>query len=305
MRARIAGFFAKKLEQNVEREDGAFADAVATRFPALAQRLRDVLARLARLPGERKDPEALVKLQAALEQCLRQVRETETTVKALKKHLEALGDGVELLALFDAELTEEAIAAVQNAYRALSNEAVQLRAFGVEASNVEAAAARIADLLAAERPWRDIGSVTSDIAEIRAAYQAERRALLEEQAAQVEMARAAVKQREGFALLSGEKSNRVLKPFATVMTDTTSDAIAPSLTELRMAFESRLPKAVEAANDALDELRSEGAATIVRPVELPGRNREIATEADVDAYVGEIRNLLLEYVRGGTRVRIR
>jgi multidrug efflux pump subunit AcrA (membrane-fusion protein) len=226
-------------------------------------------------------------------------------VKALKKHLDVLGDGVVSLDIVDAELTEEAIAAVQNAYRAVSNEAVQLRAYGVEASNVEASATRIQDLLAAERPWRDIGSVATDIDEIRNAYRAERRALLEEQAAQVEAARASIKQREGFALLSGDKSNRVLKPFATVMVDTTPEAIAPSLTELRMAFESRLPRAIDDANDALDELRSEGASTIVRPVELPGRNREIATEADVDAYLAEVRTLLLEYVRGGTRVRIR
>ena len=304
-RAKIAKFFARQLEPKVEREDGAFADAVATRFPQLAERLRGVLARLARLPGDRRDPEALKKLQEALERCLRNVRETETTVKVLKKHLDVLGDGVQILELFDAELTEEAITLVQNAHRVLANEAVQLRAIGVDASNVEAAATRIADLLAVERPWRDIASVSEDIEEIRGAYRSERRALLEEQAVQVEAARAAVKQREGFALLSADKSNRVLKSFTVVMFETSSEAIAPSLTELRISFEAGLPRAVDEANDALDELRSNGTATIVRPVELPGRNREIATEADVDSYLTEVRTVLLECVRRGERVRIR
>ena len=276
-RAKIAKFFARQLEQVVEREDGAFADAVAT----------------------------LGKLQEALERCLRQVRDTETTVKALKKHLDVLGDGVQILELFDAELTEEAITAVQNAHRVLANEAVQLRAIGVDASNVEAAATRIADLLAVERPWRDSASVSQDIEEIREAYRSERRALLEDQAAQVEAARAAVKQREGFALLSADKSNRVLKAFTAVMLATSSEAIAPSLTELRMAFDAGLPRAVDEANEALDDLRSDGAATIVRPVDLPGRNREIATEADVDSFLNEARTFLLEHVRRGERVRIR
>ena len=67
----------------------------------------------------------------------------------------------------------------------------------------------------------------------------------------------------------------------------------------------RLPRAVDEANEALDDLRSDGAATIVRPVDLPGRNREIATEADVDSFLNEARTFLLEHVRRGERVRIR
>ena len=308
-RARIAKFFSERLCHPVEREDGAFADAVGALFPQVAQRLRSVSSRLSRLPslhGDRAEPQPLRKLQDALERCLRQVRETETTVRALKKYLDVLADGVQILELYDAELTEEAIACVQNAHRALTNQHAQLRAFGLDASNVEASATRIGDHLAGDRPsWRDMASLDGDAAEIRSAYQAERVSLLEKQAGLVEGSRAAIKQRDGFATLSSEKSNRVLKPFAAVIPDTSADAIAPSLTELRMSFEVRLPRAIEEANDTLDELRSEGAASIVRPVELPGRNREIATEADVEDYVNEVRKLLLEHVRRGERVRIR
>ena len=49
-RARICQFFDKYLRLKLDREDHIIADAVASHFPAEAQRLREVQARLAKLP---------------------------------------------------------------------------------------------------------------------------------------------------------------------------------------------------------------------------------------------------------------
>ena len=47
-----------------------------------------------------------------------------------------------------------------------------------------------------------------------------------------------------------------------------------------------------------------GGGPFVIPVDLRLRNREIGSEAEVDALCEEIRTRLLEHVQPGTRVRI-
>jgi len=53
----------------------------------------------------------------------------------VKKHLDTLRDGVQLLRLYDAELTEPAIQATVAAYSAVSYQAEQIKAVGVQASS--------------------------------------------------------------------------------------------------------------------------------------------------------------------------
>ena len=88
------------------------------------------------------------------------------------------------------------------------------------------------------------------------------------------------------------------------MTDTTAEAIAPPLVSLKDPFTLALQRAEDQANDLLDEILSEGEKPIIARVDLRLRNREIATEAEVQALVEEIRNRLLEQVRAGARVRL-
>ena len=303
-RARICKFFEERLGHRMDREDHAIADAVAQHFPQLAQKLRGVQGQLNQLPGSPQGPAVFAKLSEGLEQCIRTCRQTKPTVKLVKKHLDTLRDGVQLLQLYDAELTQDAIRAVVTAHGVLSYQASQLKDFGIEATNVEASATRVAAQLEAERPWRDIGSLDQDLDDIRNCYLAERQRLLQWQEQQAEAARARVKARDGFSTLSGEQSHRVLRPFATAITDTTAEAIAPPLVSLKDPFALALRRAEDQANDLLDEILSEGERPLIARVDLRLRNREVATEADVEALVDEIKNRLLEHVRAGARVRL-
>jgi broad specificity phosphatase PhoE len=88
------------------------------------------------------------------------------------------------------------------------------------------------------------------------------------------------------------------------MTSTTAEAVAPTLTALGAPFFSALQEAEETANELLDEILSEGERPLIVKVDLSLRNREIATEAEVDSLLGEIRKRLLAQIAAGARVRI-
>jgi len=109
-RARVAKFFETQFGIHVERDDNAIADIVAARFPNIARELREVEERLARLPGASDPPPALIALQTALEACTRVVRQARQVVPQVKKHLDALRDGFQLLKVYQAELGDAAIA---------------------------------------------------------------------------------------------------------------------------------------------------------------------------------------------------
>lgn len=303
-RARICKFFEDALNHRMDREDQAIADAVEQHFPPLAHTLRDVQARLARLPGPPHPPKALTALGEALDQSIRSMRRTDPTVRHVKKHLDALRDGVQLLHLYDAELTPEALAAVRAAYTVLTVHAAQLTTAGVEATNITAATTRITTHLATDRPWREIATLADDLEDIRTCYATERRNLLQRQENQAEAARARVKTRPGFATLTAERAHRVLRPIALAGTTTTPEATDPPLTALAAPFDLALQQAEEAANDLLDQLLGEGDAPLITRLDLRLRNREITTEADVDALITEIRDRLLEQLRAGLRVRL-
>jgi hypothetical protein len=97
-----------------------------------------------------------------------------------------------------------------------------------------------------------------------------------------EHARRAVKRRDGFSTLSAEQSHEVLRPFAAVVTDTSPEAIAPTL----------------------DGLLSTGPRPLIRPVDLRLSSRELTTEADVDVLLAEIRDERLAQIQAGSRVRV-
>ena len=300
-RARICKFFETQLQHRMDREDHAIADAVSQLFPAQARRLRDVISRLDQLPGAVDVPDALTRLQEVLEQCVAKSRQTRPTVQLLKKRLDALRDGLQLLNLYDAELTADAIHAVRRAAQVEDHQLAQLDAVG-QAAPIEAAAARVRDHLAAERPWRDVGALDADLDAITEAYTAERRARMLWQEQQAEAARGRIKYRDGFATLTGDQSHQVLRPIALALTDTSESAIAPSLAALRDPFSLALERAEYDANELLDSLLSD--KKLIVKVKLGLRNRELATEADVDALVAEIRERLLVQIAAGARIRL-
>lgn len=303
-RNRIRRFFKERLGLSLDSEDHVLADAAAQQFPALAQRLRSVQTRLQQLPTKTEEPAAFVRLSEALEQCIRVCRQTKQTVSALKHHLDALNDGVQLLQHYDAELTPDALKAVSEAHRVLSHQAQQLRELGISATNLETATQQLEQHLGSERPWRDIRALDEPLCQLRDCYIAERRRLLQQQEQKAEAARQRIKSRAGFSTLTGDQSHRVLRPLAEALTSTSPEAIAPSLSALRERFELQLQHAEVEAHERLDDILSAGTQPSVVPLNLGLRNREVSTEAEVEALVNEVRQRLLEQVRSGARVRI-
>lgn len=96
----------------------------------------------------------------------------------------------------------------------------------------------------------------------------------------------------------------MLRHIALAVTDTSAEAIAPTLAALESPFQLALHQAEETANETLDELLSEGKRPLIVKVNLSLRNRELTSEAEVDSLLAEIRKRLLEQIAAGARVRI-
>jgi len=303
-RSRICRFFAEMLSCPLDREDHAIADEVARRFPGLAAELRKVHGYLNRLPGSPEGPPELRKLAHALEECVRSCRQTAQTVRHVKNHLDTLRDGVTTMRMYAAELNDQVVANVNAAHQTLEIQVAQLQELGVGVSNVEASAARVAEQLQSARPWVALDTIADDLQEIRRCYTHERHRLLLEQERLIEAARARVRSRDGFSTLTADQSHQVLRYFASAGSDTTVEAISPPLVWLRDDFALKLIRAEEDANNQLDKLLSEGSSPMISKVALGLQNREVASEADVEALVTEIRGRLLEPVRAGLRVRL-
>ena len=303
--AEIASMLERLAGTTIDRDQSVIADFVARTFPDVARRLRAVQALLLRVPGGDALVDALHPFERAIESASRNVRETEPTLKALRSHIDVLRDGLHQLATYEAELTAAAVDATQAAQRVLDEHHAQLVAIAVDATNLHDAAERVRETLDEPAPWRTIASVAEDVEAITAAYRAERSRERQRQAARVEAAREALRGRRGWSTLTDDQRQRILRPLQAVAHDTTPEALQPSLRMMRESFDGRLADAVDAANHAFDDAQTAGDDTlVVRPVDLQLANREVATEAEVDALVTEIRDTLLAQVRGGARVRI-
>ncbi|MCB9599931.1 MAG: BREX system P-loop protein BrxC [Sandaracinus sp.] len=303
-RARIQKFFATRLGVDVERDDYPIADAVSRHFPAVARRLRDHLSRLDRLPRGRRPTPELDKLALALEQGLKNCRDTKATVATVRRHLDALNEGLALLSRDEAELTDVAMRVVREADEVVQVHAAQLEARGRMSTELSEAAERIHDQLEDDRAWVDAEIMRADMDALKAAYVEERTALLAWQEREAEAARTRVKSRDGFATLTSDQSHRVLRPFAQATTATTPEAIAPALSVLHDAFEVALRRAEEEAHELLDAALSEGEKPAVVRVKLGLSGREVGTEAEVEALVEDVRKTLMAHVKAGVRVRI-
>ncbi len=303
-RARICKFFDEQLGEPLDREDNAIADAVEKHFRKVATELRDVVQRFTRLPGEREIPQELDRLNDALEHCLAKVRQTKPTVQRVKKRLEHLIDGVKLLKRFAAELTEEAVQSLRAAEDVREHELAQLKDMKALSGEASDAGSRIAEQLNLPRPWVDAGALGTDLGCVREAYAAERTRLLEWQEQQAEQVRLRVSARDGYSTLPQEKALTVLRPVNDSLTDTSANAIAPSLRDLKDPFTVRLQEAERDANRLLDDYLSTGSNPMIVPMDLSLHNREIKTEQDVEALIDEIRERLLEQLRSGQRVRL-
>ncbi len=300
-RVAICKLFKDFLKIDIDRENDAIADEVFRHFGPKRQALRDVEARFERLPGRPPLPTALDKLGKALEAC-RASRHIEETVKAVKRHLDVLRDGFEQLGTFSADLTDDAIAAVRAAAETRDHHLAQLGHAGAS-DGIEEVARRLEEHLGSERPWRDTNTLAEDAAVIRTRYREERGRRLEEQGARCEAVKAKLRRRRGFSKLSAEEVDRVLRPVSDAVTDTSIEAIAPTLVALRDEFAGRLVKAETEAEERLDELLSRGDERVVK-VEARIAGREVASEEELTALLREIEERVKAQLREGVRVRI-
>lgn len=299
-RVAICGFFKKYLDLDLDRENDAIADAVYERFPAYAARLREVEALLRQIPAAPELPAALQRLGKALEEC-RRSRHVEEIVAAVKRHLDALRDGFEQLLIYQTDLSEAAIQAVREAAQVQDHQLAQMEAAGAAFSGQDAAALR--EHLRRERPWRDIGALTPAVARLRAAYTEARRATLGQQARQADDERERIKILPGFERLDATEAHHVLRPLAEALWNTTADALAPPLLDLRDRFPERLARAVEEAEERLDQAQPRDVHPVVK-VKLPVHGREIQTREQLKAVLKEVEERILPYLDGKTRVRV-
>jgi hypothetical protein len=226
-------------------------------------------------------------------------------VKAVKQHLDALRDGLQLLGVFRAELTDAAIEAVRDAGSARDHELAQLDAMS-ERADVAAEAKAIRDQLAADRPWRDIGSIEGAVKAVREAYRAARLRLLSQHEKAAEAARGRVRARAGFETLKPDASHHVLRPITEAMIDTTADAVAPTLLDLHDRFPARLQHAEEVAIERLDEKLADDEVKPERVVRVPIslKNKDIRTRDELKLLLAEIEQRIGSQLDQGARVRI-
>ncbi|QDE82498.1 BREX system P-loop protein BrxC [Myxococcus xanthus] len=292
----------ESLGKDVEPVDEALASAVFEHFPPLRERLRILEQRFAMLPGRPSPEEPLQKLSAALESC-RRARDIDPTVRALKEALPALQEGTQLLNRLSTDLTEEAVQRVRTAAEVRDHHVQQLvrdGSSGTEEEDVRAVEAH----LGGWRPWVDLGSIDAPLERIRTHYRQRRGQLLEDQERRAEAVRARLRQQAGFEKLSDDETHQVFRPIGRALAQTSPDAIAPTLYELRMDFHQRLEKATEEAESTLDELISARDTKPVARVELQMRGREISSPEELERVLEEIRDRVTQQLARGHKVRL-
>jgi hypothetical protein len=302
-RIAIRKLFDTYFQLDIDPEDEPIADATFLQFPGQRERLREVEQRFQQLPGRPVLPDSLAKLGRALEDCCRS-RHMQKTVGEVKRNLDTLRDGLEQLGLCRTDLTDETIQAVALAARVRDNELTQLR--DIEAlAGLEAEEQAITSQLQSDRPWKGIHEVRAAVAGARERYVEQRRSLLNKQNAEAEAALSRIKVRPGFSKLDADSAHRVLRPITEAMVDTTPEAVAPTLAEVRDRFRSRIGRAEEQANDRLDEELAKGdAENVVVKVDAGLRGREVQSREQLKAIFTELEERIGPHLDKGVRVRI-
>lgn len=296
-RVKIRKFFEEYTHQEFETDNEALADAAFIHLHRFAKENMELQERLQKLAPLRPTlPPALAQLEATLSKCL-QTRHIEGTVVALKKNLDALRDGIQQLGIYRGDLTPEVIAEVGRANRIYQVEWEQLQQLGAQLDDQGQA---LSQQLAMTTPWRDIGSLRPLLAQIEAHYLETRSQLLDRQEELIEQMLEQLKLREGFSQLDPEAADSVLRLVRDKRLASTPQAISPALIVLRDSAPLRLKEGVEQANQRLEELLD----VQVVSVKLGLQNRELASAADVENLLQELRERLLAQLKDNSRIRL-
>ena len=301
-RVAIRTLFRTYLQIDIEPDDEVIADHVFQHFPSFRERLREVVRRFDVLPVRLDLPATIQKFGKALEDSCR-YRQMLKTVVEVKRSLDTLRDGFEQLGLCTAELTADTIETLKRAGSIRDRELAQLQSVE-ELSGIEEAATLLRERLAAERPWKDAGSLVPALDNIRARYVEVRQGIIQRQALEAEEIRSRIKTRPGFAQLDVDAAHRVLRPIAEAMVDTTPEAVAPTLVELRDRFAARIRQAEDASNDRLDDELSRKTETQVVRVDTRIRGMEITNRDQLHSLFEELEEQIGPHLDRGARVRI-
>ncbi|HEY9628769.1 MAG TPA: hypothetical protein V6C84_15830 [Coleofasciculaceae cyanobacterium] len=302
-RVAICQFFEKVLNIDLDREDEAIADAVFNYFPIQVRRLQELEQRYNRLPNRPDLPTKLNKLRQAIESSMRS-RQIEDTVLAVKKHLDALREGIQELRMSLTDLTDDAVAAISRLMTIRDQQIAQLKQIE-QTAQVKDAIAAVEAQLGLDRPWRDIGGLEPQLQAIEQHYQTVRLGLIEQQEQQAETIRQRLKQRQGFFKLSEEKAAYVLNPVQRAAQDTIPEAFYPNLLQIRDSVTLQLQQAEQEANLNLDNLLSQVTDKQVIQLSVNLSGREVSTPEEVEAVVQQLRERLLAQLDGKSNIRIR
>ncbi|KYF76807.1 hypothetical protein BE11_22350 [Sorangium cellulosum] len=300
----ICALFRDLLGKDVARDNDAVADAVADRFARVRERLTELGERFRRLPKSAAYPEALTKLERALETCRRD-RRVEPTVLAVKRSLNVLRDGITLLRRMETDLTDQAIDVLRQAEEALNHTWPGLAAL-VPSEEARAAAGAIEAHLRTERPWEDTAELLPRVELLRGEYRARRRAMLDAHAKEVDLAVERLKRRSGFERLDPDQRHQVLRPLRDGAAPNTDErAVAPALEILEGQLATRRQAAEAKALAELDTLLEVLDDTRVVEVALDLSGREIDTAAELERLLDDVRRRILHELTARHRVRLR
>ncbi|MEN8443949.1 MAG: BREX system P-loop protein BrxC, partial [Cyanobacteria bacterium J06555_13] len=304
-RIAICKFFEQSLAIPLDRDNDTIADAVFKHFPNQARRLREVAQRYNRLPGRPSLPESLEALQKALESCMRS-RQVEPTLLEVRRCLDELGDGIEDLGILLTDLNDDAVASVARAVDLQTNQIAQMRQIG-RLGTAEAAVEAIKAQLSIERPWRDIASLEPQLKTVEEQYQAVRLDLIQQQEQQFELLRGQLQQRQGYYNLAEAQEEKVLRPLRDAVSNTTKEALYPTLIELKDPAHARLYEAAEKADRYLDDALAEetGVQVIECNVTALLSKKEISSVAELDALIAQMREGVVNKLEEGSDIRIR
>lgn len=301
-RVKIRKFFEDISSHEIDNEPEALADAAFNHLRRFAHEHLELMERLQRLPVAVSLPKKLAELEATISKCL-QSRQVESTLLALKKHLDSLRDGIQELGIYRGDLSSDLIDELRQAHRLFTVELEQLQQLGADAE-LEQAGLRLKEQLELPCPWRDLSSLRPTLAWLEQRYREVRAELLEKQEQQIERILEQLKLREGFARLDPEAADSVLRLVRERRIATSPQAISPALIVLRDSVPLRLREGADQAHQRLEEMLSEKFRLQVVPVRLGLANRELASPAEVEALLQELRERLLAQLKDNSRIRL-
>ncbi|MCP4692718.1 MAG: BREX system P-loop protein BrxC [Desulfobacterales bacterium] len=295
-----ARFFRENLGKEVRTENDVLADAVFDYFVPLQKKVGDRKIKLKDL--SLRIPARLEEFSEALRLCCKD-RRVQSTVTALRANLETLKEGLSLVNEMEESLTETAEAALKRFREIRDRQLPRLHEVGVR-DEIRAEEEIIDRQLASGTPWRGYADVLPAAGRIEALHREKRVYLLQEQDAFYDAALDELKGRPDFSRLTSEQAALVIRHMEKALVETTPDDSEPALIVLKRA-EQNIRTAAARANDMIDEFIQEVDPGPIQKVSLGMlRNRTFETDGDLDNALNEFRDVCLEELREGKKVRL-